>query len=115
MSWIGVLASSMDWQRCIAGGAGDGNRTRVARLEVWDSAIELHPRAGRPASGRGESNPRPPAPKAGALAAALLPVTAQRRWPSESAKRRDAPTDPGAPVPTGVARASQGADTCAWS
>ena len=26
-------------------GAGDGNRTRTASLEGWNSAIELHPRA----------------------------------------------------------------------
>jgi hypothetical protein len=26
-------------------GAGDGNRTRTASLEGWDSTIELHPRA----------------------------------------------------------------------
>jgi hypothetical protein len=26
------------------GGAGDGNRTRTASLEGWDSTIELHPR-----------------------------------------------------------------------
>jgi hypothetical protein len=25
-------------------GAGDGNRTRIASLEGWNSAIELHPR-----------------------------------------------------------------------
>jgi uncharacterized protein YbjT (DUF2867 family) len=25
-------------------GAGDGNRTRTASLEGWDSTIELHPR-----------------------------------------------------------------------
>jgi hypothetical protein len=25
------------------GGAGDGNRTRVASLEDWNSTIELHP------------------------------------------------------------------------
>ncbi len=26
--------------------AGDGNRTRIASLEGWNSAIELHPRGG---------------------------------------------------------------------
>ena len=26
------------------GGAGDGNRTRMASLEGWSSTIELHPR-----------------------------------------------------------------------
>lgn len=30
------------------GGAGDGNRTRVTRLEVWCSTIELHRRVARP-------------------------------------------------------------------
>ena len=29
---------------CVSG-AGDGNRTRIASLEGWNSAIELHPRA----------------------------------------------------------------------
>ena len=28
---------------CLFFGAGDGNRTRVASLEGWSSAIELHP------------------------------------------------------------------------
>ena len=61
-------------------GAGDENRTRVTRLEVWDSAIELHPRgAGRPASGRGDLNPRPPAPKAGALPGCATPRREQVR------------------------------------
>src|SRR5689334_25304591 len=35
-------------QQCQMGaeifGAGDGNRTRTASLEGWDSTIELHPR-----------------------------------------------------------------------
>ena len=31
--------------------AGDGNRTRIASLEGWSSAIELHPQVARHASG----------------------------------------------------------------
>ena len=31
----------------LAYGAGDGNRTRIASLEGWNSAIELHPQAPR--------------------------------------------------------------------
>jgi hypothetical protein len=67
-----------------SGGAGDGNRTRVTSLEGWGSTVELRPRAvavyrpglrvpraleirRRRVSGKGDSNPRPPAPKAGAL------------------------------------------------
>ena len=49
--------------------AGDEDRTRIASLEGWSSAIELHPRVdaepyGSTPSGRGDLNPRPPAPKA---------------------------------------------------
>jgi hypothetical protein len=29
----------------VKAGAGDGNRTRVASLEDWDSTIELRPHA----------------------------------------------------------------------
>jgi hypothetical protein len=79
--------------------AGDGNRTRMTSLEGWDSAIELRPRTrqGYPPSravdrdvcsptafrwrwsavaresGRGDLNPRPPAPKAGALPGCATP------------------------------------------
>lgn len=54
-------------------GAGDGSRTRVTSLEGWSSTVELRPRrpeiltGGTRVSGRRDSNPRPPAPKAGAL------------------------------------------------
>ena len=54
-------------------GAGDGDRTRIASLEGWNSAIELHPRATgtipgiRRQSGWPDSNRRPLAPKASAL------------------------------------------------
>jgi len=34
------------WQ--LGNGAGDGNRTRTASLEGWDSTIELHPRRAEP-------------------------------------------------------------------
>jgi hypothetical protein len=64
-------------------GAGDENRTRMASLEGWGSAIELHPRSAveskrltfRPftESGRQDSNLRSSAPKADALAATLRP------------------------------------------
>src|SRR5579863_1720158 len=64
-------------------GAGDGNRTRMTSLEGWDSAIELRPRKTRQyrgpvgglvgESGRGDLNPRPPAPKAGALPGCATP------------------------------------------
>jgi Phage integrase family len=80
------------------GGAGEGNRTLMASLEGWSSTIELHPRAGSawhtPAvrlSGRGDLNPRPPAPKAGALPLRHSPEgpslpgpdrpNLDRRWP----------------------------------
>jgi hypothetical protein len=40
----------------------------MASLEGWSSTIELHPQKDRKApSGRRDLNPRPPAPKAGAL------------------------------------------------
>ena len=75
-------------KRCFHQGAGDGNRTRMTSLEGWDSAIELRPRTtrGYPRrvqwtakqtgilwSGRGDLNPRPPAPKAGALPGCATP------------------------------------------
>ena len=45
---VGVPASmlaSLRRGRCaLLIGAGGGNRTRVARLEIWNSTIELHPR-----------------------------------------------------------------------
>ena len=36
--------------------AGDGNRTRMASLEGWGSAIELHPRASARGSGAGRTS-----------------------------------------------------------
>jgi hypothetical protein len=64
-------------------GAGDENRTRMASLEGWGSAIELHPRTvmilnaeafvAFTESGRQDSNLRSSAPKADALAATLRP------------------------------------------
>ena len=35
-----------DWIGIFEIGAGDGNRTRVASLEGWNSTIELHPQPG---------------------------------------------------------------------
>ena len=55
----------------MADGAGDGNRTRVASLEGWSSAIELHPR--KKWSGRRGSDSRPPPWQGGALPTELLP------------------------------------------
>ena len=62
-----IRSTERTWSCDAGSGAGEENRTRIASLEGWSSAIELHPRAGGPASGRGDLNPRPPAPKAGAL------------------------------------------------
>jgi hypothetical protein len=46
-TWDGRVTGELRWES----GAGDGNRTRMASLEGWGSAIELHPRA--PARGAG--------------------------------------------------------------
>ncbi len=50
--------------------AGEGNRTLTASLEGWSSTIELHPRIFivNRSSGWSDSNRRPRAPKARALA-----------------------------------------------
>ena len=62
----------------MADGAGDGNRTRVASLEGWSSAIELHPR--KKWSGRRGSDSRPPPWQGGALPTELLPhIGCQRK------------------------------------
>ena len=65
----------------------------MTSLEGWDSAIELHPRRDRSvsaaASGRGDSNPRPPAPKAGALPSCATP----RSCRMVGTRARDRPFD----------------------
>ncbi len=93
----GLISVALTWDNVRA---GDGDRTRITSLEGWGSAIELRPRS-RPrlaksdgrvlttfavvvntrpdfsenfGSGRGDLNPRPPAPKAGALPLRYSPV-----------------------------------------
>ena len=113
---IRVLASSMGWVDRARSGV-----ERVTGIEPawpdWKSGtlpLSYTRVPDRPASGRGESNPRPPAPKAGALAAALLPVTAQRMG-TEARAEADARSGPRATgacprVLTGAPGARPGSD-----
>ena len=69
------------------GGAGDGDRTRIASLEGWSSAIELHPPARR---------------------------LATSAWSAEESKRQSQSQGPPRPL-RGIAQAGANPLRCPWS
>ena len=97
-------------------GAGDGNRTRVARLEVWDSAIELHPRAGRTGVGEGGIEPPTSCSQSRCARRCATPRDGPAYGPSATAGGSTRSDRNASVIPRAVTgRASDGVDWCTWS